>query len=89
MAAPTMPATAKVAAQDHFDIAGAPMADQIGESIGCDGEGAGADSDMRIADADDVKKEWHGENRAAAADQSERESDGPAGKNGQRMLSPR
>ena len=65
------------------------MADQIGESIGCDGERAGADSDMRIADADDVKKEWHGENRAAAADQSERESDGPAGKNGQRMLSPR
>jgi len=65
------------------------MADQIGESIGCDGKGAGADSDMRIADADDVKKERHGENRAAAADQSERESDSTAGKHGQGMLSPR
>jgi hypothetical protein len=44
---------------------------------------------MRIADADDVKKERHGENRTATADQSERESDSSAGKHGQGILSPR
>jgi hypothetical protein len=82
------PKGAKVAAQDHLTLP-VPMADQLGESIGCDGKGAGADSDMCIADADDVKKERHGENRTAAANQSERESDSPARKHGQGILSPR
>ena len=75
MAAPTTPASAKVATQGPFDVAGTPMAKQVGKSVCGDGKCAGADGDVWIADVNDVEEERHSENRTATANQSERESD--------------
>ena len=61
-----------------FDIAGAPMTEQVGKSICGDGKGASAYGDMRVGDTNDIKEERHRENRTAAANQSEREPDGTA-----------
>jgi hypothetical protein len=69
-----------------FDIAGAPVAEQVGKCIGSNGKGAGTDGDMCIADADNVEQERYCQNRTPAADQSKREPYRPAGKHCQRML---
>src|SRR6185437_6601376 len=55
------------------------MGDQVGESIDRHGKRAGPDRDMRRAHADDIDQERHGEDRAAAAEQTEREADDAAG----------
>jgi len=65
-----------------------PIAAHVAEGIERDRKRTRADGDMRIADADDVKKERHGEYRAAAADQTERKSDRAAGHHRQRILYP-
>jgi len=61
-----------------FDVAGTPMTEQVGKSICGDGQSARADGDVWVTDVNDVEEERHRENRTAAADQSERESDGTA-----------
>jgi hypothetical protein len=63
-----------------FDVAGAPMAAQVGKRICGDGKGAGADGDVWIADANNIEEERHSEDRTARANQSERESDRTARK---------
>ena len=54
------------------------MTEQIDKSICGDGKSARADGDVWVTDVNDVEEERHRENRTAAADQSERESDGTA-----------
>jgi hypothetical protein len=61
-----------------FDVAGTPMTEQVCKGISGNGKRARADGDVWVTDVNDVKEERHRENRTAAADQSERESDGTA-----------
>lgn len=51
------------------------MADEIDKGVHGDGKGARADGDMRLGDADNIDKQWRGEDRPPAAHQPERESD--------------
>ena len=51
------------------------MVPQAEGRIDGDGECAGADRHMRILHADDIDQQRHGEHRAAAADEAEREAD--------------
>jgi hypothetical protein len=53
------------------------VADQIAEGIERDRKRTRADADMRVADADDIKEERHGEYRATATDQAERKPTAP------------
>ena len=69
-----------------FDIAGAPVAEQVGKCIGGNGKGAGADGDMCIADGDNLEQERYCQNRTTAADQSKREPYRPAEKHCQCIL---
>ena len=77
MAAPTIPANESRGARP-FDVAGAPMTEQVGKSICGDGKDASAYGDMRVGDINDIKKERHSKNRTAPTNQSEREPDGTA-----------
>src|SRR5579862_4606299 len=65
IAAPTMPERANTLAQGHFTL----------PSRQC----AGPDRDMRIRHADDVKQQRRGQDRSAATEQAERQSDDDAG----------
>ena len=57
------------------------MAGEIGGRAGGNRDGAGADGDMGGRDADHVNQQRHRQDRAAAADQAEREADQAAGGN--------
>ena len=48
---------------------------QVDEGSRGDGEGGGADRRMGIGDADDLEKQRYRQDRAAAADEPEREPD--------------
>ena len=72
-----------------FDVAGTPMTDKVGKSICGDGQGARSDGNVWVIDVNDVEEERHRENRTAAANQSERESDRAARKHREPLLSPR
>lgn len=52
------------------------MAGEVGNRVGRNGKCAGADGDMEDGNADDVKQERRGKDRAAAA-QKNKLGDGP------------
>ena len=43
-----------------FDIAGAPVSEQINVSVGGNGKRTGADGYVRVADTNDVEEKRHG-----------------------------
>jgi hypothetical protein len=67
-----------VSAQDHFTEP-VRVARQVDSRAGGDRERAGADRNVGRGNTDDINQQRHGEDRAAAADQSERKPDQAAG----------
>ena len=68
----------------HISVAG--VTQKIDDRIGGDGHRAGADGDVRRGDADHIDHQGNGQDRAAAADQSQRQPDQAAGYQGQENL---
>ena len=65
------------------------MAGVAGEAhrrIGSDRQGAGANRDMGLADADDIEEERDGEDRPAAADQAQHEPNQCAAAGAEKIL---
>jgi hypothetical protein len=65
------------------------VAGKIGGSAGGNGNSTGADGDVWGADADHIDQQWHGQDRAAAADEAEREADQAAGGDRQQRVQDR
>jgi len=55
------------------------MIGEVDCGIGRDSDRAGADRNMRLGHADHINHQRHGEDRAAAADQSKRKSNQHSG----------
>src|SRR5271156_3328171 len=72
--APANPAAAKIQRRIPLDVPLACVRHEIGERIDCDRNGTGSDRQMRVWHPHDIEQQRHCENRAAAADQTERSS---------------
>ena len=58
--------------------AGARVIDDAHDRVGGDRHSTRADRDVGLGNADDIEQQRHGEDRSAAADQAEQQSDQPA-----------
>ena len=69
-----------------FHVSGTGVMQQVGKGAGGDGNGARADRDMRVGNADDINEKRDGEDRSAAAHEPQREPDERAGGDAEPVL---
>lgn len=69
-----------------FDIAEAGMAKKVGKRVHGDSEGAGANGEMRVGNADHIDHKGHSENGAAPAEQAESKADNSARQRAEAVL---